>query len=490
MFITVLPIFFPVLAGLAMLDLKIESRKARERYVLTVLAIALALTLVVNFCFGGSRLTLCTFAGGLKIAFDTDKTAVFFTTVFSTVWLLVGVYSFEYLEHDREQNRFFAYYIASLGALLGVAYADNLVTLYSMFEAMSLLSYVLVIHERKPLSFTAGRKYIYYSLAGASLGLIAIFYFYRTGWDMSFVPGGTAPTGAQATPTLLIMVILSVVGFGCKAGMFPLHAWLPTAHPQAPAPASSVLSGLITKAGIIAIIRIVYFTVGADLLRGTFAQYVLLILSLLTIFMGSMLAYKEKIIKKRLAYSTVSNVSYVIFGLMLLNRRGIVGALLQVVFHALAKNVLFLCAGSFIHRTGKTNVADMTGMGYAMPKTMTCFSIAGLSLVGVPMTEGFVAKWYLAQGALTKGSFDTANMLGFVGICVIMVSALLTAGYLVSVTAKAFFANRSETSAERCESGNKMIIPIAVLTAAVLIFGIYPAPVISRATAIAESIIL
>ena len=484
--VSLFPVFFPVLAGLAMLDLKISRFKDREKYVMSVLGVNLALTLVANFLFADTHITFAKFAGGIEIAFHIDSIAVFFSTIFAFVWLLVAYFSLEYMKHEGEENRFFAFFIASLGGLTGVAYADNLVTLYLFFEAMSLLSYVLVVHSRTNESLLAGRKYIYYSLFGASLGLIGILYFYSTGWDTAFTPGGVVPMELGGRmPMLSLMVVLAVIGFGCKGGMFPLHAWLPTAHPQAPAPASSVLSGLITKAGVIAIIRVVYFTVGADVLRGTSAQYILLTLSIVTIFMGSMLAYKEKVLKKRLAYSTVSQVSYVIFGLMLLNTAGVTGALLQVAFHALAKNVLFLTAGAFIYKTGKTLVSDMYAMGKSMPKTLTCFTVAGLSLVGVPMTAGFVSKWYLAQGALHQGS----GVIGFIGIATIMVSALLTGGYLVTVTAKAFFASREDEVSESFEPNKYMIIPLAVLTVLIVLFGIFPTPVIAVASAIAQHIV-
>lgn len=483
--ISLIPVFFPVLAGLYMLKAQIKDRKSREKYIAYTLLITLIFTCITNFAFGDTHITFARFAGGLEVSFHIDGIAVFFSTIFAFVWCLVAVFSMEYMKHEGEENRFFAYFTASLGGLIGVAYADNLVTLYMFFEAMSLLSYVLVIHSRTNDSLMAGRKYIYYSLFGASLGLIFIFYFYSTGLDRAFTEGGViAAEAASEMPAILFMTVLAVIGFGCKCGMFPLHAWLPTAHPQAPAPASSVLSGLITKAGVIAIIRIVYFTVGADTLRGTSAQYILLMLSIVTIFMGSMLAYKEKVLKKRLAYSTVSQVSYVIFGLMLLNTAGATGALLQVAFHAIAKNVLFLTAGAFIYKTGKTMVSDLYAMGRRMPKTLSCFTVAGLSLVGVPLTAGFVSKWYLAQGALETES----GLIGFVGISVIMVSALLTAGYLVSVTAKAFFAKRSDEVRQSFEPNNYMIAPLTVLTVLIVVFGIFPAPVISFASGIAQSI--
>ncbi len=481
---SLLPVFFPVLAGFNLLKNPVKDRKSREKYVVYTLIANLVFTMVTNTLFADSHITFAKFSGGIEISFHVDSVAVLFSTIFAAVWCLVAVFSLEYMKHEGEENRFFTYFISSLGGLIGVAYADNLVTLYLFFEAMSLLSYVLVVHSRTNESLLAGRKYIYYSLFGASLGLIGIFYFYAAGFDTAFTAGGVIPAELAGTPVLNVMTILAVIGFGCKCGMFPLHAWLPTAHPQAPAPASSVLSGLITKAGIIAIIRIVYFTIGADNLRGTMAQTVLIALSIVTIFMGSMLAYKEKVLKKRLAYSTVSQVSYVIFGLMLMNTAGVTGALLQVVFHALAKNVLFLTAGAFIYKTGKTTVAELYAMGKSMPKTLVCFTIAGLSLVGVPLTAGFVSKWYLALGALESGS----GVIGFIGISVIMISALLTGGYLVTVTAKAFFARREEEVQQSFEPNNYMLAPLAVLTVFIVLFGVYPIPVISFVAEIARSI--
>lgn len=484
--ISLLPVFFPVLAGFYLLKNPIKNRKSREKYVVSTLAVTLIFTLITNIFFNDTHFTMAKFAMGIEINFHIDAIATLFSTIFAAIWLLVGIFSLEYIKHEGEDDRFFAYFIASLGGLIGVAYADNLVTLYAFFEAMSLLSYTLVVHSRTNEALLAGRKYIYYSLFGASLGLIGIFYFYSTGWERAFAEGGVVPHELGGImPTLSLMVIISIIGFGCKCGMFPLHAWLPTAHPQAPAPASSVLSGLITKAGVIAIIRIIYFTVGADILRGSMAQYILIVLAVITIFMGSMLAYKEKVLKKRLAYSTVSQVSYVIFGLLLLNEAGVTGALLQVVFHALAKNVLFLTAGAFIYKTGKTYVDDLYAMGKSMPKTLACFSIAGLSLVGVPLTAGFISKWYLAVGSLNAES----GILGFVGISTIMISALLTGGYLVTVTARAFFALRTDEVQESFEPNNYMIVPLAILTAGIVIFGVYPAPVINFVSAIAHAIV-
>ena len=178
---------------------------------------------------------------------------------------------------------------------------------------------------------------------------------------------------------LLAMVFVGIVGFGTKAGLYPMHGWLPAAHPIAPAPASALLSGIIAKAGIIAIIRLVYFSVGADFIRGTWVQYTWMTLCMLTIFMGSMMAYKEKVTKKRLAYSTISQISYINLGLALLTPEGAVGGLLHVAAHATSKGCLFLAAGVFIYKLGKRNVSELRGIGKQLPITMWCFLIASLS---------------------------------------------------------------------------------------------------------------
>ncbi|MEG0091406.1 MAG: proton-conducting transporter membrane subunit, partial [Oscillospiraceae bacterium] len=371
-YILAIPVFLPILSGLGLLFIKFKDREDVHAYSLIALGISLVATVISNFILMSNELVLFELPMGLSFAFYTDAVAAFFSTIFSVVWFLVAIYSFEYLKHEGNDKRFFAFYLMTLGWLIGVAYADNPFTLYMCFEAMTLSSFALVLHSQTNKSIAAAKNYIYFSMFGAVMGLIGVFYFYS--WDAietkSFVSGGVIPheLGGRM-PMVLLVTLIAIVGFSCKSGMFPLHAWLPIAHPEAPAPASSVLSGLITKSGIIAIIRIVFFVVGADVLRGTYVQKLILVLSIVTIFMGSMMAYKEKILKKRLAYSSVSQISYIIFGIMLLSEIGAMGAMLQVAFHALAKNALFLCAGAIIYKTQKTQCSQLDGLGRAMPKT-------------------------------------------------------------------------------------------------------------------------
>ena len=302
------------------------------------------------------------------------------------------------------------------------------------------------------------------------------------------MPGGSLNLTAAGgnTTILLIAVFAMLLGFGAKAGMFPLHSWLPTAHPVAPTPASAVLSAVIVKSGVLAVIRVVYYMVGPDFIRNTWVQTIWMILTLVTVFMGSMLAYREPVLKKRLAYSTVSQVSYILFGLSLLSPAGAAGALLHTIVHAFVKCALFLTAGIFMFQCKKTRVDQLTGIGKQMPKTLWCFTFASLSLIGIPPAGGFVSKWYLAKGALE----GDVGVFGYLGPAVLLVSALLTAGYLLPVTMKGFLPGKDwqneeagiETQTPGLESAPSMLVPLAVLSALGFVLGIFPNPLLHYIT--------
>jgi len=468
--ILLLPMILPFIFGLIIGFQKEE----KQRNTLVFIAMAVEAALVWYLCMGDHSATMLTLTDRLSIAYHTDGLAKFFACLISAIWLIVAVFSLEYIKHEKNPARFFMFYTFSLAALMSLCFSENMMTLYLSYEFMTILTVPLVIHTGTPEAVSAGLKYLGYSIFGAGLGLMG-FFFLNTYCDTtSFIAGGTLNLALieGKENMMLIVFFLMILGFGCKAGMFPLHAWLPTAHPVAPSPASAVLSGIITKGGVIAIIRVTYYLFGADFLRGTWAQTAVLILSIITIFMGSMLAYKEKLLKKRLAYSTVSNVSYVVFGLMLLCPAGFMGALLQVVFHAVAKNILFLCAGAIIYKTHKTYVYELKGIGKEMPVVMWTFAFAALSLIGIPPTSGFVSKWYLAQGGLAP----EFGALGIIGVAVLMVSALLTAGYLLPIMAEGFFPGKDFDygSLKKKEPNYLMTVPLVLLSVAVVMFGVLP----------------
>jgi multicomponent Na+:H+ antiporter subunit D len=305
------------------------------------------------------------------------------------------------------------------------------------------------------------------------MGLFGVFFVYYYGMaGKSFVLGGFLDKAAAAghEKVLLAAVMVAIIGFGTKAGMYPMHGWLPTAHPIAPAPASALLSGIIAKAGVIAVIRLVYYCVGADFIRGTYVQYAWMILAMLTIFMGSMMAFLQKNMKKRLAYSTVSQISYIMLALSLLSEGGVKGALLHVMSHAASKGCLFLCAGVFIYKLGKRGVDELAGVGRQMPVVMWCFLIASLSLVGIPPMGGFLSKWVIALNVADDGM----KILSVLPVVVLLISAMLTAGYLFPVAFRAFFPGKDAVvSVEKEEPNALMTVPMMVLCGVALVMGIW-----------------
>ncbi len=479
---SVITVFFPILAGLGLGFIK--GKTSYKWYSMVTMLITLGLIVSNNTLYFGTSIVWFEFLYDNQLSFHTDEVARLFSYLIGGIWILVLVYAFSYMNHSCEQKKFFAAYLFSLGGLLGVTYAGDLISLYLFFEWMTLGGYLLITHERSHIAMLAGRKYLYYSLFGASLGLIGIIYLSNGIGDLSFVPGGIKELEVMNPQIIVGITAFVVVGFGCKAGIFPLQSWLAAAHPVAPAPASAILSGLITKGGIIAILRWLYYVVGPDLIRGTWVQEFLLALSLITIFLGSMLALREKQIKRRLAYSSVSQLSYVIFGLLLLSEVGVIGAMLQVVFHALAKNLLFLAAGAIIFQTHKFHVEDYIGMGGQMPKTFALFTIGGLSLVGIPLTGGFVSKWYLANGSMEYSNITW----GILAVGVIMISAVLTAGYLLMVSSKAYIVRKEEVQVAKEEIPKQMILPMTILAGLIFLFGIYTAPLLQWIQQITDQI--
>lgn len=463
-----IPILLPVIGSVFVFRQRDEKIRNHLVVWLTIATAAAAVALCV---LPERSMRLMTIEGTLYLALQNDSLAKFFMVFIVVIWLPVSVFTGPYLRHAGRGQQFQGFYTITLGVLMGLALADNFVTLYMFFEMMTLLTVPLVLHGGTPAARRAGLKYLGYSVFGAGMALAGYFFLSHFLIEQSFTGGGVLnlQLAGEHRPLLLIVFLVMMMGFGAKAGMMPMQAWLPTAHPVAPAPASAVLSGVITKGGVLAMIRVTYYLFGPDFLRGSWAQYALIGLALCTVFTGSMLALKEKVLKKRLAYSTVSQVSYVLFGLLLMTPGGVRGALLQMVFHALAKDALFLAAGAVILATNFTLVDQLVGIGKRMPRTMVCFSAAALSIIGIPPMSGFISKWYLASAALNCES----RIVGYLGVAMLILSALLTAGYLLPIVVRGFFPGR-DVLVERREVGPQMTLPMMALCAAVLIFGLFP----------------
>ena len=468
----IIAILFPAIAGIIVSVFRPREKVRNTCYTVIVL---LADVLCILALRSGEHITFLTLSENLHLAFAPDRLGTVFLAAVMILYTAVCFYSFEYMKMEERVEMFFTFYFLSFTALIAVCLASNLLTLYFCFEMLTLLSMPMVLHELTKDAVSAGLKYLFYSIAGALMGLLAVFFvYYFTSGNAEFVKGGFLDPAkiAGRENIMLIGTMIGISGFGTKAGLYPMHGWLPTAHPIAPAPASSLLSGIIAKAGVIAVIRLVYYSVGTDLIRGTWVQYAWMTLAMLTIFMGSMMAYREHNLKKRLAYSTVSQISYILLSLSFLSEEGMQGALLHVLSHASSKGCLFLCAGVLIYKLGKRRVEELKGVGKLMPVTMLCFTVASLSLVGIPPMGGFLSKWVIAQASLHNG----LGLYAVLPPVILLISALLTAGYLLTVVVDAFFPGggfETEEKAGSAEPSPLMTVPMICLCVVALAVGIF-----------------
>ncbi len=468
--LTITAILFPAIAGVAAGLIKKEYQKKIPYYAAIMI---LSLLLASTAALFSADIMLFQFSENADLYFSFDNFGRFYLISVLLLYSTVVFYAFEYMKKEENREAFFSFLFISLGALIAVAASGNPITLYLSFEMATLTTVPLVLHEKTKEAVTAGLKYLFYSIGGALLGLFGIFfvYFYSSG-SRHFTIGGFLDHDLISghEKFFLAVIFVTIIGFGTKAGMYPMHGWLPTAHPIAPAPASSLLSGIIAKAGIVSVVRIVYYSVGADFLRSTWVQTAWMILAMLTVLMGSTMAFLEKNLKKRLAYSTISQISYIMLALSILSADGLRGALLHLISHAASKGCLFLTAGVFIYLLGKRQVSDLYGLGKKMPLTFTAFLIASLSLVGIPPMGGFLSKWVIALAAADSG----IGVLSYLPTVVLLISAFLTAGYLFPVVVDGFFPGKNfEADKDAVEPPALMTVPMFLLCAAALIVGIY-----------------
>ena len=493
MYLILLSILAPMLIGIYLL---VRKEHANRTHLLVTAGIGFVLTgvlvVVTLITEYKSSFTLFYLTKTLPIMFAVDGMSIIFSVLAQIVFICAGFFSFEYmnpntpkmryyhvyLQQETKEKRYYGFYLIVFGVLNALCFAGNLITFYLFFEMLTLSSMPLVLHNGGREAIMAALKYLFYSLCGAYMALFGIYFVYHNSDTLTFTAGGVLNDNAVSNMGLMLIVALvMIIGFGVKAGMFPMHAWLPAAHPVAPAPASAVLSAVIVKAGVLALVRTVYYIFGAAFLQNTWVQTTWLILTLITVFMGSMLAYREPVLKKRLAYSTVSQLSYILFGLAVMSTETVTGSLLHVLAHGLIKATLFLCAGAIIHMTDKTRVDELRGIGKEMPITMWCYTIVSLGLIGIPPTGGFVSKWYLAIGSLATD----IPVFRWLGPIILLVSALLTAGYLLPLTILGFLpgADYDYENFKKREPSLFMTIPILIMTVMSVLIGLFPTQLIN-----------
>ncbi len=404
----------------------------------------------------------------IPLEFMADPFGLFVAVISAFAWLLATVYSLGYMAPEHAKNRYYSFLILNLGAMLGVVLSRNLFTLYIFFEILAIASWVLVIHEETEEAMAAGKKYLFMGIGG---GLFLLFGIIVTFIQSNVLDITKVGILTYQGPITHLVFYAYIIGFGVKAGMFPMHVWLPDAHPVAPAPCSALLSGVMIKAGAYGIIRVVYNIFGTSLIRSMNAHIIMAGLAGTGIILGSAVAISQKSLKRMLAYSSVSMICYVILGSMFLTQRGLEGAMLHLFAHLFMKDTLFLCAGAFIFMTGKKNIEDYKGIGKKMPFTMLGFTIAAMSMIGLPPFVGFISKWYLLLGSLDAGS----GFLTFY-VVVLLGSSLMNAVYYMPIIISAYFgiSPGGHEKVEANEAPWVMVVPILIFALGVVFFGMFP----------------
>ena len=471
-------ILLPIITGVLLPVLPFQSKKQRDLFneIIVVINTIMVWYLILNR--PADPFTVVNYTGDLSITFKIDGLGMVFGGLVATLWPLATLYAFEYMTKEERESVFFMFYTMTYGVTLGIAFAGNLLTMYFFYELLTLVTVPLVMHTLTREAILASRKYLYYSLGGAAFAFIGMIFVIIYGDTLSFTYGGVLNLAkiGDRTNILLLIYVMAFMGVGVKAAICPFNSWLPEAG-VAPTPVTALLHAVaVVKSGAFATMRLTYYCFGVDFLRGTWAQKLLMAIVLITILYGSGQALRETHIKRRLAFSTISNLSYILFGVVIMTPLGLVGALSHMVFHAVMKIASFFCAGAIMHETERHYIHELDGLGYKMPGVFTVFTFSSLALMGVPGLCGFISKWNLAQAAVSSG-----NAEAYIGIAVLMVSALLTAIYMMTIVIRAFFPGNGfdYTALEGIKDPNwKMMVPLYIFVAGMILFGLFSQPIV------------
>ena len=483
----------PLLAVLvslaAVIPIVASGKKPNLRETWTFLAGIVKFGLVVSMLpyilHGGIiEFSLLEVAPGIAIKLRVDAMGMLFALVSSTLWIVTSAYSIGYMRSlsEHSQTRYFSFFAVALSATIGVAFSANLFTMYLFYEMLSLATYPLVTHHQDDEARISGRKYLGFIL-GTSIAFVlpAMLITYFAAGTLDFAGQGIL-TGHFSKPIISVLLLLFVFGFA-KAGIMPFHAWLPAAM-VAPTPVSALLHAVaVVKVGAFSVFRVITGIFGTELLLSLHLGTMLCYIAAFTILTASLIALSQDGLKRRLAYSTIGQLSYIVLGASLLSPKALTGGLMHIAMHAFGKITLFMCAGAIFVATGKKYISEMVGIGKRMPVTMTAFLVGSLSIIGLPPTGGFISKWFLVLGTLEA---DQVVML-----VVLLGSSLLNGAYFLPMVYKAFFCTPEESLFEDKvqEAPLWCVVPLVLTAVASIGLFFFPQPFFDLASLAVQSII-
>jgi len=446
-----------------------------------VLKLVLVLSMVPDVIYDKTIISYSLFnlLPGIDIAFRVDAFGLLFAMGASMLWIATSIYSIGYMRSNNESNqtRYYACFAVALSCTIGVAFSANLFTMFLFYEGLTIITYPLVAHKGTDEAKHGARKYVIYLLGAAKVFLVAaIILTYNLAGTLEFSKSGIFPAGIQsAHPELLYMIfVLFFFGFA-KCAIMPFHGWLPAAM-VAPTPVSALLHAVaVVKTGVFAVLRIIIFIFGSNLMMDIGVDVFVITFASFTIIIASLLALSRDNLKARLAFSTISQLSYIILGAALLAPSAMIGGIIHITNHAFAKITLFFCAGSIYISAHKTEISQLNGIGKRMPWTMAAFAIATLSMIGVPPVSGFITKWYLIIGSLERHSIAV--------LIVLLASSFLNAAYFIPILYRAFFKEENSEFVDQNSEINDphdikenpfLVIPLTFTALVSIILGIYP----------------
>ena len=416
---------------------------------------------------------------GLSLSFTIEPLGLIFGLMASFLWFVTSIYSIGYMRqhHEANQSRFYQFFAIAMAAVMGIAFAANLFTLYIFYELLTLSTFPLVVHAGTEKAKRGGRIYLTILLATSIVFfLLAMINTWLISGTLDFTTGGIFTTQLAANPALAttISILLALFIFGiAKAAIFPFHQWLPAAM-VAPTPASALLHAVaVVKGGVFTILKVCVYIFGTDTLQQLSSHQVLLYVGGFSVLFSALVAMRQDNLKKRLAYSTVSQLGYITIGALLANSSGIIGAAMHMVTHAFGKITLFFCAGAILVMTNKTNISELRGIGRQMPITMAAFFVASLSIIGLPPTAGMWSKWYLLHGTIEAQQWWLMSVLGL--------SSILNIFYLLPISVRAFFdpvgaaqLSKQPLNKPSLEAPLPILIAIVISASACVILFLFP----------------